>query len=107
MAIDLGMDVDTSVTPALHPQVVASMDDYDSETEGELRQVVDAFSGAYQGVLKVNAARQSVAQDITLTDAAKVLAASDVADKVLETATARFDKVAANMKAALPTLKTN
>ena len=105
MAVDLGLEVSTYVTPGLHPQVVAALEDYDSDTEGELRQVVEAFSGAYEGVKKVHAAREAVEQDITLTQAAKVLATSDMADKVLEGVTKRFDRAANNMKVGIALLE--
>ncbi len=53
MAVDLGMGVDTRITASLHPQSVASMDEYDSDTEGELQQVVQAFTSVYEGIGKV------------------------------------------------------
>ena len=48
MARDLELGVDANVTPSLHPQVVASMEDYDDETSGYLDPVLEAFQQAYE-----------------------------------------------------------
>jgi hypothetical protein len=105
MAIDLGLEVDHMVTLDLHPQVVASLADYDSETEGELRQVVDAFDGAYQSVRKVRAVKEAAMADPTLTPAAQILAAADTADRVFAQAAAKFDRVTANLTNGIKTLE--
>jgi len=96
MARDLELGIDERVTPSLHPQVVASLEDFDSDTEGELQQVVEAFTHAYETVGKVLDAREAVENDLTLTPADRVLRVADVADKVMERATRAFDKAAAN-----------
>ena len=105
MARDLELGVDGRVTPALHPQVVASLEDFDSDTEGELQQVVEAFTHAYETVGKVLDAREAVENDLTLTPADRVLRVADVADKVMERATKAFDKAAANMRSGIANIE--
>jgi hypothetical protein len=105
MARDLELGIDGRVTPALHPQVVASLEDFDSDTEGELQQVVEAFTHAYETVGKVLDAREAVENDLTLTPADRVLRVADVADKVMERATRAFDKAAANMRSGIENIE--
>lgn len=101
MSVNLGLGVNVLVSPSLHPQNVASLEDYDSETEGELAQVVDAFKHAYEDVGRCHAARQAAAADPSMTEAAAVLRTAEHADKVLQSATARFDRASKNMKAGI------
>ena len=105
MAIDLGLGIDTSVTPALHPQVVASLEDYDDETRGHLDQVVQAFTFAYENVSRVHSGREAIKTDPTLTEAAQVLRVADAADRVFKDAAAKFDKVTANISSGIRTLE--
>lgn len=105
MAIDLGLGIDTKVTPSLHPQVVASLDDFDDDTSGHLQQVVEAFTLAYTGVSKVHAAREAAASDGSMTEVAIVLRTADAADRTFKDAAARFDKVTANMKTGCAALE--
>lgn len=105
MAVDLGMGVDTEVTPSLHPQLVASLDEYDDQTSGELQQVLEAFKFAYEGVGKVHRAREAVRTDPTLTEAAQIVRTADHADKVFKDAAGRFDKVTANIKSGIATIE--
>jgi hypothetical protein len=105
MAKDLGLDIDTRVSMDLHPQTVASLPDYDDDTEPELRQVVDAFQQAYDVIRKVHDARAAVEGDVDLTPAGRVLATSDVANKVMERATKAFDKAAANMRSGIENIE--
>ncbi|GGO35761.1 hypothetical protein GCM10010991_28560 [Gemmobacter aquaticus] len=93
------------MTPSLHPQVVASLEDFDSDTEGELQEVVEAFTAAYETVGKILDAREAVEQDHTLTPADRILRVADVADKVMERATKAFDKAAANMRSGIANIE--
>jgi hypothetical protein len=101
MAQDLGMGVDARVTPSLHPQVVASLDEYDDDTKGELQQVVEAFTQAYTVSAQIHDARDAAQNDLTLTPADRVLRVADVADKVMQRATRAFDQAAANMRTGI------
>lgn len=101
MAVDLGMGIDTAVTPSLHPQVIASLDEYDSETEGYLQPAVEAFQQTYVALGKVHAAREAAQADPTMTPEAAVVRTADHAEKVYKDAAARFDKVTANMQSGI------
>ena len=105
MARDLGLGVDTAVTPSLHPQVVASLEDFDDDTSGHLQQVVEAFTAAYEGIGKIHSARQAAENDASMTPAAVTLRTSDAADRVFKDAAARFDRVHANMQAGISQLE--
>jgi hypothetical protein len=104
MAIDLGMGVDTNVTPSLHPQVVASLEEFTEETRGHLEQVVQSFLFAYEGIARVHSGREAIKSDPTLTEAAQVLRVADAADKVFKDAAAKFDKATANMQGGIKML---
>lgn len=101
MAVDLELGVDTRVTAGLHPQSVASLEDYDDDTKGHLEQVVQAFTVAYEGAGKVFDARAAAATDPTLTEAAQLIRTQDMADKVFQRAAAAFDKVSANLQSGI------
>lgn len=101
MAVDLELGVDTRVTAGLHPQSVASLEDYDEDTKGHLEQVVQAFTVAYEGAGKVFDARAAAATDPTLTEAAQLIRTQDMADKVFQRAAAAFDKVSANLQSGI------
>lgn len=101
MAVDLELGVDTRVTAGLHPQSVASLEDYDDDTKGHLEQVVQAFTVAYEGAAKVFDARAAAATDPTLTEAAQLIRTQDMADKVFQRAAAAFDKVSANLQSGI------
>ena len=101
MAVDLELGVDTRVTAGLHPQSVASLEDYDDDTKGHLEQVVQAFTVAYEGAGKVFDARAAAATDPMLTEAAQLIRTQEMADKVFQRAAAAFDKVSANLQSGI------
>lgn len=101
MAVDLGMGIDPRITPAFHPQNIASMDEYDSDTEGELRQVVDAFTALYQGVGKVLDARDATLANGAWTEDMKVIKIQEAADRAFAKFAPALDKVFANMRAGV------
>lgn len=105
MAVDLGIEVSTSVSPGLHPQLIASLDEYDDDTAGYLEPAVEAFKQAYSGVAKIHAIRDAVKNDPTMTEAAQIVRTADHADKVYKDAAARFDKVTANMQSGIAKLE--
>lgn len=103
MAIDLGMPVNTLVTPALHPQMVASLEEFDEDTKSTLGPVVEAFDIAYHSIAQVFAAREAVQSDPTLTEAAQILKAAGFGDTMMKRAATTFDKVSANLKQTIST----
>jgi hypothetical protein len=44
MAQEMGMGIDAPVSVSFHPEVVASLDEYDYDMKGELQQAVAAFT---------------------------------------------------------------
>ncbi len=105
MAVDLELGVDTNVSPSLHPQVVASLEDFDDDTSGHLDQVVQAFQAAYQAIGKVHSGREAIKTDPTLTEAAQVLRVADAAERTYREAASRFDKVTKNIEAGVALLE--
>lgn len=101
MAQDLGMGIDPRITPAFHPQNIAALDEYDSETEGELRQVVDAFTSLYQGIGKVIDARDAAMANGAWTDDMKVIKVQEAADRAFAKFAPALDKVHANMRSGV------
>ena len=81
MAVDLEMEVGTLVTPSLHPQTVASLEDYDDDTKGELAQVVTAFDTAYKGIAQVFEAREKAKTNPSWNEATQTIMAQEFADK--------------------------
>lgn len=105
MAVDLEMAVNTLVTAGLHPQNVASLEDYDDDTKGELAQVVTAFDEAYQGIIRVHDARKAAASDPTLTEAAQLIRTQEMSDKVFQRAAGALDRAMSNMKSGIGLLE--
>ncbi len=105
MAQNLEMGIDTAVTPALHPQNVASLEEYDDETKVVLGSVVTAFDEAYQGIGKVFAAREAAKTNPTWNEAQQILHTSDLAEKVFKRAAAGFDRVANTLKTQIAALE--
>lgn len=98
MAIDLGLPANTLVSPALHAQTVASLEEFDEESQPYFSPLVEAFDQAYQGIAKVFAARAAVATDPSLNESVQILKTADLADTVLKRATATFDKGRATLE---------
>ncbi|WP_333830519.1 hypothetical protein [Pararhodobacter sp.] len=105
MAVDLGMEVGTLVTPSLHPQTVASLEDYDDDTKGELAQVVTAFDTAYKGIAQVFEAREKAKQNLAWSEATQTIMAQDFADKVFAKVAGGFDKVHRNLTSGIAALE--
>jgi hypothetical protein len=99
------MEVSTLVTPSLHPQTVASLEDYDDDTKGELAQVVTAFDTAYKGVAQVFEAREKAKQNPAWTEAAQVIMTQEFADKVFAKVAGGFDKVSRNLTSGIAVLE--
>lgn len=91
-------DIDTRITPSLHPINVRELDGYDDETASILAMTEEAFGHAYAQLGKVHDASEAVRSDPTLTEAAQLVKAQDYADKVLTGIAQRFDGAAANLK---------
>jgi len=84
-------DIDTRISPALHPDTIKSLDSYSEETKGYVAGVETAFSEAYIGVQAVYAAKASAAKNPTMNDAAKLIQVDDFASKKMERVTRLLD----------------
>lgn len=101
MAVDLGMGVDPRVTPAFHPQNIASMDEYDDDTKGELQQAVHAFTALYEGIGKVLDARDLAMANLAWPEDMRTIKVQEAADRAFAKFAPALDKVHANMKAGV------
>jgi hypothetical protein len=98
-------NIDTRITPSLHPINVRELDGYDSETSGILGMTEGAFANAYEQLGKVYDACEAVRADPTLTEAAALVKAQDYADRVLTGIAQRFDRAADNLKTIVASIE--
>ncbi|GLT01593.1 hypothetical protein GCM10007897_29870 [Sphingobium jiangsuense] len=89
--------VSTQVTPALHPEVVRALPDYDLQTEAILAPTVTAFDEAYQAVLAVVAARKAARSNPSWTEGHQIIETDNLARRMTEQATRTFDAVRNNL----------
>lgn len=94
-------NIDTRVTPSLHPLNVREIDGYDDETATLLGPTETAFAHAYEQLGKVFDASAIVRADPTLTEAAAVAKAADFADRTFTGIAKRFDSAAANLNVVI------
>ena len=92
------MGIDTRISPSFHPQCIGSMDDFDSETEGELGQVVSAFTTVYQGIGKVLDARDAALANTAWTEDMQTIKIQEAADRAFAKFAPALDKVHSNMR---------
>jgi hypothetical protein len=95
------MDVNTGVSPSLHPSNVTALKGYDESTADAVADAVGAFDTAYASLTRVHAARKAASENPTLTEAAQVLVVADFAEKNFRKITAKFDAAYARLKAAI------
>lgn len=91
-------NIDTRITPSLHPINVRELDGYDDDTATILSSTESAFANAYQQLGKVFDASEAARSDPTLTEAAATLKAADYADRAFTGIARQFDGAAANLK---------
>jgi hypothetical protein len=102
---EFDIEINTRVTPALHPGAVTGMEEWDEDTSGVLRQVADAFATSYNAIGAVHAARDAVKTDPTLTEAAQLMRTQEHADKLFARAAGALDKAMSNMKSGIAQLE--
>jgi len=84
--------IDTRVSLDLHPQQILGMAEYDSDTAVNFTDTIAAFDEARKAVSKIYDAKQAVAGDPTMNDAAKLLKVDDLAGKLLASVLPRMVK---------------
>ena len=86
-------EVDTRVSPSLHPANVRKVDGWCEETEAVLAPTEDAFRRAYTGIRDVHNAREAARQNPAWNEPAQVIATQEFAEKVQDRITRTFDSV--------------
>lgn len=84
-------DIDTRVTPALHPDNVKQVEGYDDQTAPYVSLAETAFSDAYLGIGQVHSAREKARTNPTWNEASQVIQTQDFADKVFSRIARQFD----------------
>lgn len=100
-------NIDTRVSPALHPLNVQEVEGYSEETAGILSMTEGAFAHAYVQLGKVFDAGETVRSDPTLTEAAAVLKVADYADKAFTGIAQRFDAAQANLRTIVASIESD
>jgi len=98
-------NIDTRVTPALHPEVVKALEGYDSDTAPYLAPTETAFSEAYIGISQVFTAREKAATNPTWNEAQQIIQTQDLADKVFARVAKGFDATRANLDRSIAFLE--
>jgi dGTP triphosphohydrolase len=99
-------EIDTRVTPALHPINVRELDGYDDDTASILGPAETAFSEAYMGIAQVHTAREKALSNETWTEAQALLQTADFSDKVFEKVAKRFDAVTKTLNTIVEGIET-
>lgn len=105
MAQDLGMGIDTRVSPSFHPQIIASLDEFDDDTRVPLQQVVDAFTSVYEGFGKVHDAKEAAVANSAWTEDMRVIKLQEAADRAFARFAPQLDKVFGNMRNSVAMLE--
>ena len=84
-------EIDTRITPALHPDNIASLDGYDDSTAPLVADAAEALTAAYGYLGGIHDVRAAAFADPTLTPEAALLKADDHAQAKLAGVTRKFD----------------
>ena len=98
-------EIDTRVTPSLHPDVVAQIDGYGEDTKDVLAPTMTAFSEAYIGLSQVHTAREKAQTNPTWNVAQQVIHTQEFADKIKAKVARSFDSTMANLKKGITHLE--
>ncbi len=93
----MSVQIDTRVTPSLHPANVANIDGYSDATKGYVEGAERAFHEAYTGVGAVYDAKEAMRRDLSLTEAGRTIKVDDMAQRVFKKVAALFDAQSANL----------
>lgn len=94
----MSSNIDTRVTPALHPGNVKTIDGYDEETAHCVGATETAFSEAYEGVRLVHEARAAARTNPVWGEAQQLIETQKFADKVAHRVAKQFDRTLANLQ---------
>jgi len=85
-------NIDTRVTPSLHPEHVRQIDGYNDATAPYLAATDTAFSTAYEGIRAVHDARDVVNKNSSWNEEQCIVQVSKFAEKKLDQITRTLDK---------------
>ena len=91
-------EIDTRISPALHPQSVKALDGYTEQTRGCIPLVEAAFTDAYNCAKAVWSAKEAAAKNPTLNAAAQLIQVDDFASKRLAHVARTFDEANAKLR---------
>lgn len=86
---------------SMAPENITGADEYSETDAGYVASAVDALAALHEGAKKVIEARESLKTDPTMTDAAKVIAVSDLQTKFMTPATRKVDAARASLDKAI------
>jgi len=86
------IDVDSRVTPTLHPKCIEHLDGYTEETAPYVASAVTAFTTAYQAVVSVHNARSAARSNPVWNPAEQVIRTDDLAKDKFAAAAAALDR---------------
>lgn len=98
-------DVDTRITPALHPDNIASLDGYSEATAPLVADAAEALTAAYSYLGSIHDVRAAAFADPTLTKEAALLKADDHAQAKLAGVTRKFDATVARFGTTIASLE--
>ncbi len=90
-------NIETRISPSLHPDNVKSIDGYDDQTAPYLGPTMTAFSTAYEGVRAVWSAREAAALNPTWNEAMQIIHTDDFAQKYFAKISKSFDVTRSNL----------
>ncbi len=98
-------EIDTRITPALHPDNIASLDGYDDSTAPLMADAAEALTAAYGYLGGIHDVRAAAFADPTLTPEAALLKADDHAQAKLAGVTRKFDAAVARFGTSIASLE--
>ena len=94
----MSTDIDTRITPALHPDNVREIEGYaEGDVAAVLAPTMTAFDEAYRGIGKVHDAREAAKKNPVWNESMQIIATDDMAQKQLGRIAKGFDSVRANL----------
>lgn len=99
------MDIDTKITPSLHPDNIKAIEGYSEETAPHVALAIASFENAYRRLEEVHKARAAADSDQTLNEAGKLLKVATFAEAQQKAITKSFDTSLANMTKTIDALE--
>lgn len=93
-------EIDTRISPTLHPGIAGEIADYDDDTRPLLGQTETAVDEAFKALQSIHNAKEGAAKNPTLNEAAQLIAVDNHANKVM-------GKVYASWSRTVDTLNAN